>query len=113
MCRLYDSCACLVVMMPRHGTHAGLGLDSTHWGHNDFLTVQESERNREFAFDASFSDASGMAPYTIGDDLRPGSPLPTFEARPASPSGFGETHLRALDCTQSASPPKASKRVHD
>ena len=68
----------------------GFGSDSTHWGHNDFLTVQESERNRRFAFNESFTDSAAMVSYAIGDDLRPRSPLPQFEARPASPSGFGK-----------------------
>jgi len=71
-------------------SRAGLGSDSTHWGHNDFLTVQESERNRSFAFNESLSETSMMARYTIDDSLRPQSPLPSFEAHPASPAGFGE-----------------------
>lgn len=81
----------LSVNIPRPNSRESVGLasDSTHWGHNDFLSVQESERNRAFAFSESFHDTSAMAPYAIGDDLRPCSPLPSFEARPASPSGFG------------------------
>lgn len=89
-------CARAHMNLCRLDKREGLGSDCTHWGHNDFLTVQESERNRAFAFNESLVDTSTSSPYAIGDDLRPRSPLPSFEAHPASPSGFGaDKHTRA------------------
>ena len=107
-------CLCVCCLCGRlHclGTRAGLGSDSTHWGHNDFLTVQESERNRAFAFNESFNETSVVAAHAIDDSLRPQSPLPSFEARPASPAGFGEdtiTRARVLASVQRSNQPASS-----
>jgi hypothetical protein len=87
----------LLVNIPRPNSRAsiGVGSDCTHWGHNDYLAIQESQRNREFAFNAESVVDASLA-YDIEDGLRPSTPLPSFASRPSSPAGFGKPSISLL-----------------